>query len=95
MDDFPTRIADLLESVAARVRAMTVDRIAKAVRWLAAAPLLLVLGVVGLIFLLIGLARIAGELVGVRLAYAILGGLLLAAAVFLWSKRNPKSEEEA
>ncbi len=92
MDDFPTRIAELLESVAARVRAMTVDRIAKAVRWLAATPLLLALVLVALIFLLIGLYRIVGEIVGVKVAYAGTAGLLLAGAAFLWSKRRTKED---
>nr|NIR41474.1 hypothetical protein [Actinomycetota bacterium]NIS35004.1 hypothetical protein [Actinomycetota bacterium]NIT97855.1 hypothetical protein [Actinomycetota bacterium]NIU71007.1 hypothetical protein [Actinomycetota bacterium]NIV89567.1 hypothetical protein [Actinomycetota bacterium] len=31
MDDFPVRLADLLESITARVRALTVDRAEKAV----------------------------------------------------------------
>ena len=44
MEDFPQRIAEMLESVAARVRGMTVDRIATAVRWIALGPLLTVLG---------------------------------------------------
>lgn len=92
MDDFPTRIADLLESVAARVRAMTVDRIAKAVRWIAAAPLLLTLVVIGFIFLMIGVYRIVGEIVGFKVAYAGTAGLLLIGAAFLWSKRRAKEE---
>ena len=94
MDDFPQRIAEQLESVAARVRSMTTDRMATAVKWIAVGPVLTVLGVLAIFFLLIGLFRIGGELIGVRAFYAIVGGLFVLGALFLWSKRNPKPEDE-
>lgn len=93
MEDFPTRIADLLETFAAKVRAMTVDRIAKAVVWTAAGTVLAMLGLVLVIFLLVALFRLLGELAGYTLAYAIVGGLFLVVGAFLWSKRTPKNVE--
>jgi len=94
MEDFPQRVAEMLESVASRVRSMTVDRIATTVRWIAVGPVLTVLGVIAIFFLLVGLFRIGGELVGVKVAYAIGGGLLLLAALFLWSKRYAKPQDD-
>ncbi len=96
MEDFPQRIAEMLESAAARVRAMTVDRVANAIKWIALGPLLAVLALFAGLFLLIGLYRMLGELVGVRAAYAITGGLILVGALFLWSRRhaNPEAEND-
>ena len=95
MDDFPQRIAGLLESTAAKVRSLTVDRVAGIVKWVALFPLLLLLAFAGTTLLLIGLFRVLAELIGgVRIAYAAVGGLFLVAGVFLWSKRKPKPEED-
>lgn len=93
MDDFPTRIADLLESFATRVRAMTVDRLAGAARWTAASLVLLVLGLLLLVFLIIGLMRIIdGVLPGdIGWVYVLFGGLFLLLGLFLWGKRNPRT----
>ena len=89
MEDFPTQIADLLENVATKVRSMTVDRVANWMKWVAMAPILLMLGFVAFVFLLIGLFRILAEITeSTIIAYAILAGLFLIIAVFLWVKRN-------
>lgn len=94
MEDFPTRIADLLESFATRVRAMTVDRLAGAARWTAASLVLAVLGLVLLIFLLVGLFRIVDEVLpgDIGWVYALFGGLFLLLGLFLWGKRKPSTE---
>ena len=93
MEDFPRRIADLLESVTLRVRAMTIDRVATGVKWAALSPLLATLALVAMIFLLIGTFRILAELVGSTIiAYTILGGIFLLAGLFLWWTRNPRLE---
>ncbi len=94
MDDFPAKIADLLESVASRVRAMTVDRIANAAKWTAVGLVLFVMGALVILFLLVGLFRLVGELIGFELTYAILGGLFVILGAFLWSQRIPKPVEE-
>ena len=95
MDDFPQRIAGFLEATATKVRSLTVDRVAKLVKWVALFPLLLILALAGVTFLLIGSFRLLAEVIGgVRIAYAAIGGLFLVAGVFLWSKRRPKAEED-
>ncbi len=94
MDDFPAKIADLLESVANRVRSMTVDRIAGVAKWTAVGLVLLVMGSLIALFLLFGLFRLIGELIGFELTYALLGGLFVIAGMFLWSKRVTKPVEE-
>jgi hypothetical protein len=94
MEDFPTRIADLLESFATRVRAMTVDRLAGVARWTAASLVLAVLGLLLVVFLIIGLIRIVdGVLPGdIGWVYTLFGGLFLLLGLFLWGKRKPRTE---
>lgn len=94
MDEFPTRIADALESVALRVRSLTVDRVSHWLKWAALGLVVAVLGVLALFFLLVGVFRIVGEIIGVRAAYAALGGLFVVAGAFLWWKRYPNAETE-
>ncbi len=94
MDDFPSKIADFLEQTATKVRSMTVDRIAYAVRWTAAGVVLALMALVLVLFLLIGLFRVLGELIGVELAYAVLGGLFLIVGVFLLSQRKPSTNKD-
>ena len=94
-EDFPQRIAGMLESVADKVRSLTVDRIATAVKWIAMGPILTVLAIIAIWFLLIGLFRIGGEVVGgTRIIYAIVGGLFVVVALFLWSRRHDESEDD-
>ena len=94
MDDFPAKIADLLESVATRVRAMTVDRIEGVAKWTAVGLVLALIGLLVTIFLLVGLFRLLGELIGFELSYAVFGGLFVILGMFLWSKRRPKIVNE-
>ena len=94
MDDFPAKIADLLESVATRVRTMTVDRVAGVAKWTAVGLVLAVMASLIALFLLFGLFRLIGELIGFELTYAILGGIFVVLGMFLWSKRTPKAVEE-
>ena len=46
------------------------------------------------IFLLVGLFRLLGELIGFELSYAVFGGLFVILGMFLWSKRRPKIVNE-
>lgn len=94
MDDFPSKIADFLEQTASKVRSMTVDRIALAVRWTAAGVVLALMAFVLILFLVIGIFRLLGELIGVELAYAVLGGLFLIVGVFLLSQRKPSTNKD-
>ena len=94
MDDFPTKIADFLEESAMKVRSMTVDRIAGAVRWTAAGLVLGLIGFLVTVFLFVGLFRLIAELIGVEVTYAVLGGLFLLGGVLLLSQRKTKPSEE-
>jgi hypothetical protein len=94
MDDFPSKIADFLEQTASKVRSMTVDRIALAVRWTAAGVVLALMAFLLILFLVIGIFRLLGELIGVEFAYAVLGGLFLIVGVFLLSQRKPSTNKD-
>ena len=94
MEDFPTKIADMLESSALKVRSLTVDRVARIAKWAALGMVIAVLVLIGIFFILIGLFRILGELMGTRTTYAVVGGLFVLAGAFLWSKRTAKPKEE-
>lgn len=94
MDDFPTKIADFLEQTATRVRSMTVDRVAVGIRWTAAGIVLAVLAFLLVLFLLVGIFRLLGELIGVEVTYAVFGGLFVVLGVFLLTQRKPRPDKE-
>ncbi len=94
MEDFPAKIADLLETTATRIRAMTVDRIARWIRWTAAGMVVAVLGVIVIVFLIVGLFRLLGELIGVEWAYVLLGGLFVLVGLLLLSRRTIDTPKE-
>lgn len=92
--DYPTRIADFLEDIAARIRSMTVDRVANAVTWTAVGIVLATMAFLIVFWLLIGLFRAVGELIGQEAAYAITGVLLILLGIVLWSIRFAKGTNE-
>lgn len=93
--DFPAKIADTLESVADKARSLTVGRAEDFAKWTAAGTILAFVGVMAVIFLLIGVSRVLGELVGTETGYAIIGGLFLVVAWLVWRKRDPKETPDA
>jgi len=94
VNDFPTRIADLLENLAAKVRAMTVDRLAGWARWTGVGIVATLLGIVLVIFLIVGLVRLVERLVGMQWAYTIIGGLFVVAGALLWRLRLPRGASQ-
>jgi hypothetical protein len=44
------------------------------------------------IWLLVAFFRALGTLIGQELAYAVVGGILFLAGVFVWMKRHPDEE---
>ena len=94
-EDFPTHVADLLEAVATRIRALTVDRIARVVTFITLGMVALTLVGLAFIFFLVGLFRILDELIrkacdcgfSMEIVYAIVGGLFLVAGALMWRKR--------
>ncbi|HSG80056.1 MAG TPA: hypothetical protein VLD62_10785 [Acidimicrobiia bacterium] len=101
MEDFARRIPDLLESITERIRAMTVDRMAKVITYLALGLVAMTLVLLAFVFLFVGLFRILGELAtkacdcgsGMEIAYAVVGGLFLLVGAFLWAKRIAKGDD--
>ncbi len=94
-DDLPVRVADLLELIATRIRAMTVDRIARVITFVTLGLVALTLVGLAFIFFLVGLFRIADGLISkvcdcgysMELAYAGVGGLFLLLGALLWRNR--------
>ncbi|MDH3606799.1 MAG: hypothetical protein OER12_07370 [Acidimicrobiia bacterium] len=93
MDDFPTKLADLLEGVAAKARALTVDRLAQWSKMAALGMVAAALGSLAALFLIIGLFRLISSVIGVTPTYAAIGGIFLVAGVFLWLKRTKPPKE--
>lgn len=88
MDDFPARLADFLESIASRIRALTVDRVA---RWIRASSLGLIaatLGIMAVIFLLLTVYGALEIPLGPDGAFGVLGGVVLIAGAVLWRRRS-------
>lgn len=94
MENFAVRFADLLESVAQRVRSMTVDRLSKAITLIGVGIGAGMLGFVALIFIVVALFRLVSIPVGVTAAYAIFGGLFVIAGALVWRMRTPKASNE-
>ena len=93
MDDFPVKLADLLEGVASKVRAITVDRVAQWTKMAALGLVVTVLGLLAVLFLLIGLFRLISSVIGVTPTYAAIGGIFLVIGAFLWAKRTQTPRE--
>ena len=94
MSDYPTQIADFLESTAQRVRSMTVDRAAGWAKWTGVGIVAALLGLVLTIFLIVGLVRLLAGLVGMQWAYTIIGGLFIVIGAFLWRLRRPREASQ-
>jgi hypothetical protein len=94
-DDFPAKVADLFEAVTTRIRALTVDRIARVITFITLGLVALTLVGLAFIFFLVGLFRIADELFrkvcdcgySMEIAYAVVGGLFLLFGALMWRKR--------
>ncbi len=94
MDDFPVKIADLLESLATRIRSLTVERVAGWARWTAVGVVLALVGLVMTIFTIVALFRLLAGLVTTEGAYGILGAIFVFAGIFLWRKRLPAAGDQ-
>ncbi len=88
--DYPTKVADFLEKLATKIRSLTVDRASLAITWMAFGVVLSAAVFLIVLWLLVALFRALGELIGVEMAYAVVGGILIIAGALLWSRRFPK-----
>jgi hypothetical protein len=95
MDDFPVKLADLLEGVASKVRALTVERVAQWTKMAALGMVAATLVLVAFLFLLIGLFRLLSSVIGVTPAYAVLAGIFSVGGAFLWVMRTRPPEEDS
>jgi hypothetical protein len=88
VDDFPTRFADFLDSIASRVRAMTVDRVAAGVRLVSLAAMAVTLGIMALIFLLLSVYGALAIPLGPDGAFGVLGLVCLISGLIAWARRS-------
>ena len=103
MEDYSQRIPDMLEAATDKVRSLTVDRLARFLKYLALGLVMATLVFLALIFLFVGLARITDGLIAkacsdcawsMQVAYAAVGGLLLLFGALLWSARTTRKRPE-
>lgn len=88
MHEYAARFADLLEQVALRVKALTVDRVARAIKLTGMGILAATLAFTTLVFLLwaiFGALEIPLTTAG---AFAVYGGVLIAVGGYLWFTRT-------
>ena len=90
MENFAVRFADLLESVALRVRSMTVDRLSSTITLIGVGLGAGLLATVAFVFILVALFRLVSIPIGVTAAYGVFGGLFLLAGALVWRMRKPK-----
>lgn len=88
MEDFPARLAALLETTATRIRALTVDRVAKVIRVTTLGIIAASLGAMAALFLFLTIYGALEIPLGRWGALAVIGGLFALVAVFLYSKRT-------
>jgi hypothetical protein len=88
VDDFPTRFADFLESIATRVRAFTTDRVARWIRLSSLGLVAVTLGMVAVTFLLLTVYGALAIPLGPDGAFGVLGAVVLIAAIVVWNKRS-------
>ena len=88
MEDFPVRFADLLESIATKVRSLTVDRVRKWIRVSSLGLVAATLGMMALVFLLLTIYGALAIPLGPDGAFGALGALFLVGGLILWSRRS-------
>ncbi|MEX1037816.1 MAG: hypothetical protein WDZ96_03050 [Acidimicrobiia bacterium] len=88
MHELAAQFADLVESIAAKVRSMTVDRVAKGIRLTGLGILAATLALTSLLFLfwtIFGALEIPLTTAG---AFGVVAVVMIGAGVFIWSKRT-------
>jgi len=88
MHEYAARFADLLEQVAIKVRAMTVDRISRAIKLAGLGILAAILGLTSVVFLvwtIFGALEIPLTTAG---AFGVFGVVLAVGGGILWFKRS-------
>jgi len=73
---------------------MTVDRAATGVTSTAIGVIAVVAGFMAIFWLLVGIFRILGTLMGTETAYAVVGLILILVGAILWSRRYPQDKKQ-
>jgi hypothetical protein len=102
VQDFAKRIPELLESVTKRIRAVTVEPLSRATKFISLGLVAAALVVIAVILLLVGIFRIVKELIEawfnttypMEITYAVVGGVFLLLGAFFWSRRTKKAPPE-
>lgn len=94
MDRYATQFADMLERQADRIRAMSVDRVRRAITIAMVGMVAATLFGVAFVFLALGIFRYVGEAIGVTAAYAAFGGIFVVVGLLIWSRRDPLPPSE-
>ncbi|HEU4749452.1 MAG TPA: LPXTG cell wall anchor domain-containing protein [Acidimicrobiia bacterium] len=91
MDEFPARFADFLESIALKIRAMTVDRVARVVKLSAMGMVAATLGIMAVVFLLLTIYGALAIPLGPDGAFAVLGLVFLIGGMLVWRRRRSRA----
>lgn len=87
------KVADFLEDIASKIRSMTVDRAASAITWIAVSIVLVFAISMAVFWLLVGIFRALGTLMGTEVAYAVVGMILIIIGAVLWIRRYPQDRD--
>jgi hypothetical protein len=88
MEELAAKFADFVESLARKIRELTVDRLARGIRLTGLGILALALGLSSLLFLILtifGALEIPLTTAG---AYGVLAAILMGSGLYLWMKRT-------
>jgi hypothetical protein len=88
MHEYATRFADFLEQVANRIRALTVDRVAKAIKLTGLGILAAALGLTAVVFLIWTIFGALEIPLTTAVAFAVFGVVLSVTGGILWFKRS-------
>jgi hypothetical protein len=91
VDDFPARFADFLESVATRIRSLTVDRVNRFIRLSSLGMAAATLGLLALVFLVLSIYGALAIPLGSDGAFGVLGLVVLIFGIIVWSNRKKAS----
>ena len=94
MYEYAAKFADLLEQVALRVRALTVDRVARVIKLTGLGILTASLAFTTLVFLLWGIFGALEIPLTTAGAFAVFAALLIAVGGYFWFTRGKEVEEE-
>jgi hypothetical protein len=91
VDDFPARFADFLETVATRIRSLTVDRVNRWIRLSSLGMAATTLGLLALVFLVLSIYGALAIPLGSDGAFGVLGLVVLIFGIIVWSNRKKAS----